>query len=52
MLHHHTYMHTSDLTSCWNWTWSAIFTMNIQSPKVIECIIKNLLSINVVMFSP
>ena len=41
-------MHTSDLTSCWNWTWSAIFTMNIQSPKVIECI-KNLLTIDNVL---
>ena len=30
-------MQTSDLTSCWNWTWSAMFTMNIQSPKGIEC---------------
>ena len=27
-----TYMHTSDRTSCWNWTWSGILTMNIQSP--------------------
>ena len=41
-------MHTSDLTSCWNWTWSAIFTMNIQSPRVIDCI-KNLLKIDNVL---
>ena len=41
-------MQTSDLTSCWNWTWSAMFTINIQSPKVIKYI-KNLLTIDNVL---
>ena len=28
------YMHTSDLTSCWNSGWSFMLTINIQSPAI------------------